>query len=90
MKIKKISKKDPTVRETFTLKASTIKMLQEYKAFYEETYEEPIEHKALVEEMLLTFAAMDKDFIKFRETLESNKAKKEVTKNVPQSLDSLE
>ena len=90
MKIKKISKKDPTVRETFTLKQSTVNMLQEYKAFYEETYKEPIEYKALVEEILLTFAAMDKDFVKFRDSLESVKAKKEETKNVPQSLTSLE
>lgn len=90
MKIKKISKKDPTVRETFTLKKSTIDMLQDYKVFYEENYKEPIEYKVLVEEMLLTFASMDKDFVKFRESLESKNAKKEETKNVPRSLDSLE
>lgn len=87
MKIKKISQKDPTVRLTFTLKSSTLKMLEDYQSYYEQAYKEPIEQRALLEEMLVTFAASDKDFVKFREDLEAKASKGAEQKNVVQSLD---
>lgn len=87
MKIKKISQKDPTLRITYTLKQSTLKMLEAYQAYYEAAYKEPIEQRALVEEMLTAFASSDKDFVKFKEELEASVRKKETKSDQVQSLD---
>lgn len=64
MRLQKLFPKDPAVRITQSLRQSTLDKLDAYQAAYQDTYGEPIERQALIEQMLLDYIASDKDFQK--------------------------
>lgn len=70
MKLKKVTKNEPLVRLAVSVRASTLHMLEAYRAHYRVAYGEEIERSQLVDEILRDYMQSDKDFMKKRTGLE--------------------
>lgn len=79
--LKKFTTVDPTERLNFTLRLSTRRSIEEYRAFYQAAYGHPVERTALVEQLLCTWFEQDSEFAKFRKGM-SAEQRAEVDKGV--------
>lgn len=64
MRLKKLPPKEPIIRVTLGLRASTSEQLDAYQANYLAVYGEPIDRSNLTEQMLLDYMANDREFQK--------------------------
>ena len=63
--LKKFTVVDPTDRLNISLKLSTRTAIEQYRVFYQNAYETPVERGELMEEVLRSFFEADADFQKF-------------------------
>lgn len=85
MKLKKLNKNDPAERLVVSVRRSTYKLLEAYKAKYEKVYGEELEKSHLVEEIILNFIQSDKEFMKEMTPKEEKKNKKNKEEETPTS-----
>lgn len=71
MRLQKLAPKDPSVRLNLAMKQSTTELLDLYQARYQQSYGETIDRQVLIEQMLLSFMAEDKEF---QRSLQGNKS----------------
>jgi hypothetical protein len=74
MKLRKVTQNDPITRLAVSIRSTTERRLEAYRAHYEATYGEPIEKSNLVENILLDYMRDDKDFAKALATQDATKA----------------
>jgi len=67
--IKRFTTVDPTARLNFSLKLSTRRSIEEYRAFYSATFGHPVERGELVEQLLVAWCEQDTEFGKFRRAM---------------------
>lgn len=65
IKLPKAPTADPVERVSFSLRKSSIEMINAYRDAYEDAYGEKINLSSLVEDMLKGFMSEDKAFMKF-------------------------
>jgi hypothetical protein len=64
MRLRKVTQNDPVERLAVSVKQSTVKMIEDYRAHYKATYGEEIEKSHLVEEIIRDFILSDRDYAK--------------------------
>ncbi|MFM0378435.1 hypothetical protein PQQ72_15610 [Paraburkholderia strydomiana] len=69
--LKKFTVIDPTDRLNVSLKLSTRTSIEQYRVFYQQSYETPVERGELIEEVLRSFFEADSDFLKFLKRMTS-------------------
>lgn len=67
MKLQRVESQDKRTKMNLSFKGSTVKAIEEYRAYYKEVYGDTITAQALIEEMLRTIMREDKSFAKFQE-----------------------
>ncbi|MGF6937038.1 hypothetical protein OKW41_006200 [Paraburkholderia sp. UCT70] len=67
--LKKFTVIDPTDRLNISLKMSTRTAIEQYRVFYQQAYETPVEHGELIEEVVRSFFEADADFQKFQKRM---------------------
>jgi len=64
--LKKFTVVDPSERLSFSLKLSTRRGIEEYRAYYSAAYGHPVERGALIEQLLVAWLEQDTEFVKFK------------------------
>jgi hypothetical protein len=70
--LKKFTVVDPKERLNLPLRLSTLTAVEQYRVFYSQTYETPVDRNELIEEVLRTFFEADVDFAKFQKRMTSD------------------
>ncbi|MDR5813853.1 hypothetical protein QCE62_09670 [Caballeronia sp. LZ033] len=67
--LKKFTVVDPKERLNLPLRLSTLTAVEQYRVFYSQNYETPVDRNELIEEVLRTFFDADADFAKFQKRM---------------------
>ena len=67
--LKQFTVVDPTKRINLPLRLSTLTSTEQYRVFYHQAYETPVERNELIEQVLRAYFEADADFAKFQKRM---------------------